>query len=406
MSVQRLPSGRWRAQAWDAYADTKVTAAVYLAPAERAKLGERKGTFPTEGRARTAAGIAAARIEERRRSGVTVAEWRDRWLSDALWERPAASTNINHAERTKRFAERHGTLNLCDVDDKVVAAWIAGGRNVSTVQVLRTMFNDAMSAEAGRLVPSNPFAGLRLTRSRGNKDKQPPSEEQMASLIELARELTTPSFADYLEFAGLTALRPGENDGLGWDEIDADASEIDVRRQWNAKAKKFTPPKYGCHRVSLVIDAHAVLERAARYRCDDAPWVFPTERGHHFTPSTRNHHWNRVRAAAGLGDMTLYLATRHYCAWRLYVVLGLPKEAVAAQLGHKDGGKLIEDLYGHPDTGLRLRAVREAYNAARAPQGGPEAPSDLSGPSEPDHGRPSLHVVAGPDGLAPGQRAA
>lgn len=203
-----------------------------------------------------------------------------------------------------------------------------------------------MSNEAGRLVPVNPFAGLRLARSRGNKDKQPPSEEQMRSLIELARELTTPSFADYLEFAGLTAMRPGEMDGFGWDEIDTDASEVDVRRQWNAKAQKFTAPKYGNHRVSLVIDAHAVLERAARYRRDDVPWVFPTERGHHFTPSSRNHHWNRVRAAAGLGDMTLYLATRHYCSWRLYVVLGLPKEVVAAQLGHKDGGKLIEDLYG------------------------------------------------------------
>lgn len=369
MSVHRLPSGRWRARAWDAHANTKVTAAAYLVPAERAKLGEHKGTFPTEAKARTAVGIAGARIEERARSGITVAEWRDRWVTDPLWTRPADSTNINHAERTKRFAERYGTRNLCDVDDKVVAEWIAGGRNRSTVQVLRTMFNDAMSAEAGRLVHVNPFAGLRLARSRGNKDKQPPNEEQISALIELARELTTPSFADYLEFAGLTAMRPGEMDAFGWDEIDPDASEVDVRRQWNAKAQKFTAPKYGRHRVSLVIDAHAVLKRAERYRCDDVPWVFPTERGHHFTPSSRNHHWNRVRAAAGLGDTTLYLATRHYCAWRLYVVLGLPKEVVAAQLGHKDGGKLIEDLYGHPDTGLRLKAVRKAYDAARAVQG-------------------------------------
>jgi hypothetical protein len=218
--------------------------------------------------------------------------------------------------------------------------------------------------------------------------------EQMAALIGLARELTTPSFADYLEFARLTAMRPGEMDGLGWDEIDAEGSEVDVRRQWNAKAQRFTTPKYGCHRVSLVSDAHAVLERAAAYRRDGVPWVFPTERGHHFTPSSRNHHWNRVRAAAGLGDMTLYLATRHFCAWRLYVVLGLPKEVVAAQLGHKDGGKLIEELYGHPDTGLRLRAVREAYNAARTSQDGPDAPPDPSLPGDPDEARPNLRVVA------------
>jgi integrase len=393
MSVQKLPSGRWRAQAWDGHANTKVTAAAYLAPAEKAKLGERKGTFPTEAKARTAVGIAATRIEERRHSGVTVAQWRERWLTDPLWARPSASTNLNYAERTMRFVERYGPLNLNDVDDAIVSAWIAGGQNRSTVQVLRTMFNDAMSAEAGRLVRVNPFAGLRLSRSRGNKDKQPPTVEQMAALISLARELTTPSFADYLEFAGLTAMRPGEMDGLGWDEIDAEGSEVDVRRQWNAKAQRFTTPKYGCHRVSLVSDAHAVLERAAAYRRGGVPWVFPTERGHHFTPSSRNHHWNRVRAAAGLGDMTLYLATRHFCAWRLYVVLGLPKEVVAAQLGHKDGGKLIEELYGHPDTGLRLRAVREAYNAARVDIGDRLDASPAAPALREHESRPSLRAV-------------
>jgi hypothetical protein len=34
------------------------------------------------------------------------------------------------------------------------------------------------------------------------------------------------------------------------------------------------------------------------------------------TPSARNHHWNRIRAAAGLGNTTLYLATRHCFGYR------------------------------------------------------------------------------------------
>ncbi len=38
----------------------------------------------------------------------------------------------------------------------------------------------------------------------------------------------------------------------------------------------------------------------------------PPLRGTHYTPSTRNHHWNRVRCTLGLGDVELYLATRHF----------------------------------------------------------------------------------------------
>jgi hypothetical protein len=43
----------------------------------------------------------------------------------------------------------------------------------------------------------------------------------------------------------------------------------------------------------------------------ESEWVFTTLRGHHYTPSTRAHHWNRVRCAVGIGDTSLYLASRH-----------------------------------------------------------------------------------------------
>jgi hypothetical protein len=55
----------------------------------------------------------------------------------------------------------------------------------------------------------------------------------------------------------------------------------------------------------------------------DSQFVFTTIRGTHYTPSSRTHHWNRVRAAAGLGDTTLYMATRHHFGWYPLNVLGL-----------------------------------------------------------------------------------
>jgi hypothetical protein len=79
-----------------------------------------------------------------------------------------------------------------------------------------------------------------------------------------------------------------------------------------------------------------------------------------YTPSSRTHHWNRVRCGAQLGDVRLYDARRHYFAWYGLNVLGLPPHVIAEQLGHRDGGKLIVDTYGHPDSAIARRRIRNA----------------------------------------------
>jgi hypothetical protein len=73
-------------------------------------------------------------------------------------------------------------------------------------------------------------------------------------------------------------------------------------------------------------------------------------------PSTRSHHWNRVRAAVGLGKTALYEAPRHYFAWYLLNVLELPDHVVASQLRHTDGGTLVRELYGTPTPRWRASA--------------------------------------------------
>jgi hypothetical protein len=42
-------------------------------------------------------------------------------------------------------------------------------------------------------------------------------------------------------------------------------------------------------------------------------------------------------------------------------VLGLDPAVIAEQLGHKDGGRLVEELYGHPDKRIRRSRLREAF---------------------------------------------
>jgi hypothetical protein len=147
-------------------------------------------------------------------SCVTVAEFHRRWTTDPLFARPKESTNIHNRERTHAFVSRFGSLALDHIDDAVVAEWLAGGKSNGTVPTLRAMFNDAMSAKAGRLIERNPFAGLGLKRAKGNRDRKPPTQDGMERLVALAREMTPPSFAAYLEFAMVEGPRPSELDAL------------------------------------------------------------------------------------------------------------------------------------------------------------------------------------------------
>lgn len=205
------------------------------------------------------------------------------------------------------------------------------------------------------------FQSCRTSVPRGRKDKQPPTTEQMEAIIRFAKELTPPSYAAYLEFACLSGARPGELDALTWERVRFEDGEVDLVEQYAARTRKFTTPKYGPYTIALVGRARDVLLRMPRQETD-SPFVFVTNRGTHYTASSRTHHWNRVRCAASLPDMDFYLATRHYFGWHALNVLELEPYIIAEQLGHKDGGKLVIELYGHPDKSRARRRIREAFD--------------------------------------------
>jgi integrase len=347
MSVMKLPSGRWRAQVYDPVAGHNVSVSKVLGG---------PGTFGTKREAKAAREQARMRLGAARHD-VTVAQFRKRWIADPLFARPRRSTDVHNAERTSAFARRYGDVPLAHVDERVVSEWLAGGRNISTVSSLRAMWNDAMSPRAGRIVDRNPWAALGLRKKRSAAWRL--DERARDALDQQARLLTPPSFAAYLRFGCLTGLRPSEIDALRLEDIDLRAGEIHVRRQWSAKIQEYTEPKYGPYTAALVDEARIVIEGCPRDH--DAPWAFLTVRGTHYTPSSRSHHWNRVRCAAGLGQVRLYQATRHYFAWYALNVLGLPPHVIAEQLGHRDGGKLIVDTYGHPDAAVARRRIRDAF---------------------------------------------
>ena len=173
------------------------------------------------------------------------------------------------------------------------------------------------------------------------------------------------------------ALRPGpgELDALSWEQVDFQAGTILVDRQWNAKSMAFTLPKHGHVRtIALTDQARERLLTLPR----ESEFVFTTLRSSHYRPSSRSYHWNRVRCAAGLGNVDLYTATRHYFGWYAWNVLELdPTTSSRSSSGHRDGGKLVRTTYGHPDAAIARERVREAFRQA------PTAPVPLAPPLVP-----------------------
>jgi integrase len=348
--ANQLPSGRWRGR-------VRNNSGRQVAP--WTIIGGPK-TYKTQRQAERAEDDARILLTDIAARGATAREWHTTWTTSALWARPSESTNVHNRERTRGFVTRYGDRPIASIGAVEVAEWLKGGANRGTVPALRAMFADAGRMQAGMLIDRNPFAELGLKRSKGRKDLQPPNEVTIARMIAAADELTPPSFAAYLATACWSAARPGELDALLWTDLDFDADTIRVERQWNVKVRKITAPKHGSRRT---IAMTAPLRARLLALPHEADHVFATVRGGHYTPSSRNHHWNRVRAAAGLGTTSLYLATRHYFGWYALNVLDLPPHVIALQLGHTDGGRLVRELYGHPDAALARERVRDAFRA-------------------------------------------
>jgi len=345
----QLPSGRWRPR--------------IRHPRTREQLNPQDiiggpATYPTYEEGRAAENEAIRLLRENARAGVTLREWWDEWTTSPLWSRGAESTNIHRRERTAKFVAEYGHLPMRAIGDEHVAAWIRGGRNLSTLQNLRTLFNDAATVEAGRIVSLNPFANLGARSSRPRRKQMPPGQADIIRFIQLADELTPPSFAAYLDVAVHEAMRPGELDALRWSKIDFQAGTILVDEQWNKKVRAFTLPKH--HHIRTIALTDPARERLLSLP-RESEFCFTTLRGKHYQASTRQWHWNRVRCSAGLGDVRLYDATRHYFGWYAWNVLELDARDIALHFGHQDGGKLIQTTYGHPDEALARERIRAAY---------------------------------------------
>lgn len=243
----------------------------------------------------------------------------------------------------------------------------------SALSTVRAMFNDALT---DRLADDNPFAALGIKQSRGRKDIDRLSRDEVHALADLALELHGdfgPELQAMVLWSAYTCVRTGELFAARFSRLHGDVYEL--REQVNRRLRKETEPKHGSTGRIFVPEPAREAVLAKPRRLDD-DLMFRTKRGRQFTQESFGYYWKPLRAAftAGLPEahwlrrrlavnpddqFDLY-ELRHFGASYMLNALRIEPLWIARQLRHTNTKQVIE-LYGHPDTDAALDAIRGAW---------------------------------------------
>ncbi|HEY6672379.1 MAG TPA: site-specific integrase [Solirubrobacterales bacterium] len=209
------------------------------------------------------------------------------------------------------------------------------------------MLNDAIDAG---LIRANPFAGLRLEQSRGRKDLEALTEDEVVELADASLGAFDDAFGlvmrAWILVAGFTGIRPGEQMGLEWENVTAEEVVVDGTKTRTARRRIVLPPA-----------ARSALVEMPRWF--DSSWVFVSKTGRQFTKGILQRNFDEVRIAYGRPEIDPY-DLRHACATNL-MRRGVEPWAIAQQLGHSDHGHLVTTLYGHPSENDARDRIKRAY---------------------------------------------
>jgi integrase len=323
------------------------------------------GTFATQ---RDAKKEAELLLRARPSDNETCRDFTNRWVTLPHYQRPRAATNTQNRQAVTKFSEDFGDLPLRAVTRKRAMDWAV--KHPSRHAAVRAMFNDAMNED---LIPTNPFANLRIRQSRGRRDITALTEGQVAELATTAKRVHGAygeQYAAMIVFAAYTGLRRGELAVLCWSDIDYANDEIEVSKTLSNDTEVLPPKNGKSRRIVLPPQARdALLAVPRRIGADDR--IFSTVRGRRFTKSTFHYAWNPVRNMFGRPDLDWH-ELRHFTATYLIQDLRLPPSQAAQQLGHSDAGRLLMTLYAHPDEDRMRNEIKAAFAKK------PEAPADLN----------------------------
>lgn len=315
------------------------------------------GTFATRAEAKRAE--ADATIQPAYGSSMTVEYWARIWLE--RYARPAAATQRTYRYAIDQVIRDVGSLRIAAVDRPTARAW-ANEWPRNTTRTARTMWADALR---DGVCQHNPFTNLRLETPKGRKDLIALTEPEIDRLAVVARE-THGDYGDDMAaiilFAAYTGVRPGELAALRWSDLDPANRHAVISRALDGQGGEKVP-KNGLARP-IILPPRALEALGMVTRRSQSPYVFHSPRGKRLSKGNLSYVWRPVAAAwraQGGRDVDLY-ELRHACA-TLLLERGLRPADVAVQLGHTDGGRLVQILYGHPDEERALDRLLMAFSA-------------------------------------------
>ena len=293
-----------------------------------------------------------------------------RWVED--YPRPSESSNRHYASSVRKFGDDFKERALRSITVDEARTWAR--ENPSRVRECRTMFNDAIRAG---IATTNPFAGLGADHERGRHNIVVLTLEELDLLKTTALEELGnhgPEFAAMIDWAAYTCMRPGEIFAAEYSRLNGDT--YDLRDQFNSHVGKRTQPKHNSTGVIYVPEParQAVLDKPRRLGDD---LMFRTVTGREYRAGSLLWAWNPVRIAftaklpsthdlrrrlvADPKDRLDFYELRHFGASYMLNDLELEPWVIAEQLRHKDGGKLVVKLYGHPDRRKAIDRIRRAF---------------------------------------------
>ena len=293
------------------------------------------------------------------RGDATCEQFAFRWLTD--YPREAASTNRTYRYALRAFLDEFGSRRLADISPLDARRW-AKTVPQQTARVARAMFTDAVSED---LIRDNVFRGLRLESSRGRKDIKALSETEVIALAACAIECYGREYGPMIEAliltAGFTGARPGELHALTWGDIRGE--DLVIERSLDSTGAIKLPKNGKARKIAVPPVALEALKQLPT-RGDPEP-IFMTRTGKRLSKSSHWYYFDPVRKAFGRPTFHFY-ELRHACA-TILLERGLNPAQVAMQLGHQDGGRLVQELYGHPSEDRARELIHTAFGKEVAP---------------------------------------
>ena len=286
------------------------------------------GTFDTEQDAHAA--VAAARD-----LGVidTVDGWWARWprVAPLVRDRSAETVAVT-LDRSAGFRLRFGRSRLNALQRRELVAFAID--EPGAIRWARTILEDAVTLG---LLDENPLSRVKARAKR--MEHRPPTSEEVEALV----AGLPGSLGPMALVAACSGLRLSELAAL---------EARDVRLEGGVTIVTVRCGKGGVRGESVVLEpgASVVVERAAA-----GGLLFPRAGGGAWNRQKVNDRWRAVCRRLGIEGVRFH-DLRHFHA-SLLVDAGHREIDVAAQLRHRDNGRLVREVYAHPDNAAALRRI-------------------------------------------------